>query len=182
MPRRDVAYVVGDHGMIYRHRILPANAPVAANSMEGIAMPPLANGVIERIGMLESGLDAIQSAIDATDSWPADGTFADWQTDDSGVWTESTIEDFGEFEQSLDYVAGELPELGRKHRNLNLVLEGLRLLGDLTGQGGGLRRSLQNLSSARDLDAVSAALLDMNAQLEASKASVTAFQTLRITQ
>jgi hypothetical protein len=74
-------------------------------------------------------------------------------------------------------VATGLPELGSKHRNLNLLLEGLKLLGDLTGQGNGLKDAFAGLRQARDPASVSAALLGLHSQLDAAKASVTAFES-----
>ena len=179
LPRRDVAYAVGDHGMIYRYRVVPQGTPTAANTIESVAMPPIANGVIGQLNNLEAGLDDLEAAFEATDDWPADGEVADWQTDDTDSWAEANFSDFDEFEQSVDYVSTGLPELGRKHRNLNLVIEGLRLLGDLTGQGSGLKQTFESLRQANDPDAVSAALLQMSSQLEASKASVEVFQSTR---
>ncbi len=169
LPRRDVAYAVGDHGMIYRYRVVSKGAPVAAHSVPMVAMPLLANGVIEELAELESDLDDIESAFEATDTWP---------TDDSTNWVETNFSEFEEFEQTVDSVSAGLPELGRKHRNLNLVLEGLSLLGELTGQGSGLKQSFESLRQAKDLDSVSAALLQMSSQLEASKASVEEFQSM----
>lgn len=169
LPRRDVAYAVGDHGMIYRYRVVSKGAPVAAHSVPMVAMPLLANGVIEELAELESDLDDIESAFEATDTWP---------TDDSTNWVETNFSEFEEFEQTVDSVSAGLPELGRKHRNLNLVLEGLSLLGELTGQSSGLKQSFESLRQAKDLDSVSAALLQMSSQLEASKASVEEFQSM----
>ena len=169
LPRRDVAYAVGDHGMIYRYRVIPQGAPVAAHSVSMVAMPLLANGVIEQLAELESDLDSIESAFESTDTWP---------TDDTTSWVETNFSEFEEFEQTVDEVSTGLPELGRKHRNLNLVLEGLSLLGDLTGQGSNLKQSLESLRQAKDLDSVSAALLQLNSELEASKASVEEFQSM----
>jgi hypothetical protein len=175
LPRRDRGYAVGGHGMIYRYRVVPEGTPTVANSIASVAMPPLANGVIEQLAELEAGLDDIEIAFEATD-WPADDQSAAWQTDDANSWVEANFTEFAEFEQTVDHVSAGLPELGRKHRNLNLVLEGLRLLGDLTGQGSGLKQSFESLRHANDLDSVSAALLQMTSELEASKASVEAFQ------
>jgi photosystem II stability/assembly factor-like uncharacterized protein len=179
LPRRDVAYAVGDHGMIYRYRVVPKGAPVAAHSVPMVAMPPLANGVIEQLTELQAGLDDIESAFEATD-WPAEGETAAWQTGGETSWVEANFDDFSEFEQSIVTVSSGLPELGRKHRNLNLVIEGLRLLGDLTGQGGDLQQSFQSLREAKDHDSVSAALLQMRSQLDASKASIEEFQSMRV--
>ncbi len=38
-PRRDRGYVVGDHGMIYRYRVVPATEEVPANAIVAPAMP-----------------------------------------------------------------------------------------------------------------------------------------------
>jgi len=176
LPRRDVAYVIGEHGMIYRYRAVPAGAPVAANAIEAIAMPPLANGVIEQLAELESGLDSIEAAVAATGDGGAAGV-AEPAADAELGWVEANFTEFGEFEATFDTVATGLPEMGSKHRNLNLLLEGLKLLGDLTGQGAGLKDAFAGLRQARDPASVSAALLGLHSQLDAAKASVTAFES-----
>src|SRR3970282_1656969 len=56
---------VGEHGMIYRYRPVAEGTPLATNAMEAIAMPPLANGVIEQIAELEVGLGDIEVAVAA---------------------------------------------------------------------------------------------------------------------
>jgi len=177
LPRRDVAYAVGPHGMIYRYSIVPAGTPTVANSIAAVAMPPLANGVIENVGELELGLAAIEAALAAPVAPPADaGAATDPALADAG-WVEANYTEFGAFETTFDSVATGLPAIGSKHRNLNLLLEGLKLLGDLTGQGSGLKDAFASLRQARDPASVSAALLGMHAQLEAAKTSLTAFET-----
>lgn len=180
LPRRDMGYAVGNHGMIYRYRVVPKGTPAAANSIEAVAMPPIAGSVIEQLAALESGLETMQAAFEATE-WPAEGDVADWQMEDADSWVEANFSEFDEFEQSVDSVSTGLPELGRRHRNLNLVIEGLRLLGDLTGQGSGLKQTFESLRHANDPETVSAALLQMSSQLEASKASVEVFQSMHTT-
>jgi hypothetical protein len=176
LPRRDVAYAVGGHGMIYRYRAVPEGTPLAANAIEAIAMPPLANGVIEQLTELEVGLADIEAAVAAAGDVGAAGV-AEPAADAELGWVEANFTEFGEFEAAFDTVATGLPEIGNKHRNLNLLLEGLKLLGDLTGQGNGLKDAFASLRQARDPATVSAALLGMHAQLEAAKVSVTAFET-----
>ena len=178
LPRRDVAYAVGGHGMIYRYRIVPAGTPAAPNSVAAVAMPPLANGVIASLGELEVGLESIEAALAAAGAAvpAAEGEAAAGADADLG-WVEANFTEFGEFEATFDTVATGLPEIGSKHRNLNLLLEGLKLLGDLTGQGSGLKDAFASLRQARDPASVSAALLGLHAELEAAKVSVTAFET-----
>jgi photosystem II stability/assembly factor-like uncharacterized protein len=171
-PRRDVGYVIGDHGMIYRYRVLPVDAPIVANAIAAIAMPPLANGVIAQIAEMEAGLDGIEEAVAGAAAEPS----AD-PTEDATGWVEANVAEFSEFEATVDTVASGLPEVGRRHRNLNLVLEGLRLLGDLTGQGGGLKDAFVTLREAKDPDSVSAALVGLHSQLDAARTSVAAFES-----
>jgi photosystem II stability/assembly factor-like uncharacterized protein len=175
LPRRDVAYAVGEHGMIYRYRVVAAGTPLAANTIEAIAMPSLANDVIEQLAELESGLDGIEAAVAAADSAQFTDAAAAGDTG-AADWFEANVPEFGEFEATIDTVAVGLPEIGRKHRNLNLLLQGLQLLGDLTGQGSGVKEAFMSLRQAKDLNSVSAALLGLHSQLDAAKTSVTAFE------
>lgn len=173
LPRRDVGYVVGDHGMIYRYRSVPESTPVSANTIAGVAMPPLANGVIEDLGALDRGLADIESAIAAAGD--------SGSTVDSALgWVESNVPEFAELEATLDAVTAGLPEIGRKHRNLNLVTEGLKLLGDLTGQSGGLAEGFASLRQAKDVESVSSALLALHAGVAAARTSVTAFEAAQV--
>ncbi|HLF11520.1 MAG TPA: YCF48-related protein [Gammaproteobacteria bacterium] len=176
LPRRDVAYAVGEHGMIYRYRAVPEETPLAANAIEAIAMPPLANGVIEQLAELEVGLGGIETAVAATGDVGA-ARVVEPAADAELGWVEANFTEFGEFEATFDTVATGLPEMGSKHRNLNLLLEGLKLLRDLAGEGAGLKDAFTGLREARDPASVSAALLEMHAQLEAAQVSVTAFET-----
>ena len=185
LPRRDVAYLVGDHGMIYRYRIVAAAEPVAAGAVAAPAMPPLANEVLEQIEALDSGLDSFAAAVEEA----ANGADAS-ATDASGA-PASEIAGTGEFwaggpeleaqftelQATVDEIAVGVPEVGRKHRNLNLLTVGLKLLGDLTGQGSGLKNAFASLRQASDLESTSAALGAMAAELEAMRASVAAFDS-----
>jgi photosystem II stability/assembly factor-like uncharacterized protein len=180
LPRRDIGYVVGDHGMIYRYRTVPAATPAVPNTVAGVAMPPLANDVIEDLGELELGLESIEAAVAAA---PSDGSAPAGTGEVAGQdlgWIEANYADFGTFETTIDEVATGLPELGRKHRNLNLLLEGMRLFGDLTGQGGGIKNAFASLRQAQDPASVSAALLELHGQLDAAKTSVVAFESTPI--
>ena len=120
LPRRDVAYAVGEHGMIYRYRTVPEGTPLATNAMEAIAMPPLANGVIEQIAELEVGLGDIEVAVAAAGDVGAAGAVEPTADAELG-WVEANFTEFGEFEATFDTVATGLPEIGSKHRNLNQI-------------------------------------------------------------
>jgi photosystem II stability/assembly factor-like uncharacterized protein len=181
MPRRDVAYAVGEHGMIYRYRIVEPGTPAVANSIDTVAMPPLANDVVEQVADLEAGLDGIEAAMAAaTPAGTGEVAAPAGEAASAEVgWVEANYEQFDELETTVDAVATELPVVGQKHRNLNLLLGGLQLLSDLTGRGGGIKQTFASLRQARDAQSVATALLGLRSELEATKASLEAFETFK---
>jgi photosystem II stability/assembly factor-like uncharacterized protein len=187
LPRRDIAYLVGDHGMIYRYRVVPAAEPVPAGAVAAPAMPALATEVLEQIDELDAGLESFAAAVeeaaasgsDAAAS--ADGSTAS-ATESAGTgefWAggPELEAQFSELQATVDEIAVGVPEVGRKHRNLNLLTVGLQLLSDLSGQGSGLKNAFASLRQAGDLESTSAALGAMAAELEAMRASVAAFDS-----
>jgi photosystem II stability/assembly factor-like uncharacterized protein len=59
LPRRDRAYAVGDHGMIYRYSVVPESAPVTAKALASPAMPGLDNGVLLQLAQLDTRIDKL---------------------------------------------------------------------------------------------------------------------------
>jgi photosystem II stability/assembly factor-like uncharacterized protein len=175
LPRRDVAYLVGPHGMIYRYRIVPTTEPAAAGVVAAPAMPPLANEVLAQIEELDSGLDSFAAAVEkaAASQGSADGTVS------GEFWAGAELDaQFTELQAAVDEIAVGVPEVGRKHRNLNLLTVGLQLLSELTGRGSGLKNAFTSLGQARDLESTSAALGAMSAELDAMRSSVAAFESV----
>jgi photosystem II stability/assembly factor-like uncharacterized protein len=182
MPRRDVAYLVGAHGMIYRYRVVPTAEPMAAGVVAAPAMPPLANEVLAQIAELDSGLDSFAAAVEeaaanlSTEAASAPSASAGAASGE--FWAGPELEaQFTELQATVDEIALGVPEVGRKHRNLNLLTVGLKLLGELTGQGSGLKNAFASLGQARDLESTSAAIGAMAAELDAMRSSVAAFDT-----
>ena len=79
----------------------------------------------------------------------------------------------------VDSVSTGVPQLGRKHRNLNMVNYGLKLLGDLTGQGSSLKQAFASLRQAKSAEDASAAFTSLHAQLDGMKTSADAFKTAK---
>jgi photosystem II stability/assembly factor-like uncharacterized protein len=171
LPRRDRAYAVGDHGMIYRYSVVPDATPVAAKALAFPAMPGLDNAVLAQIAKLETGLEKIDGALDAAGSGGADA---------SGDWSSAAVDQqLAQLQTTVDTVATGVPAMGRKHRNLNLAMFGLQLLGDLTGQSGGLKQAFMNLTQSKDAASASTALQSLHGQLDAMKVSVESFKSAR---
>jgi photosystem II stability/assembly factor-like uncharacterized protein len=171
LPRRDRAYVVGDHGMIFRYSVVPASAPVAAATVISPAMPALDNGVLGQLAQLDTRVDTLSKQLE---SGAGGGAGADWTDTPAG-------QELLQLQGTVDAVATGVPGMGRKHRSLNLLNYGLTLLGDLTGQGSELKQAFAGLRGARDLQSVSTALTSLNGQIDAMKTSVATFQSAKRT-
>jgi hypothetical protein len=172
LPRRDRAYAVGDHGMIYRYSVVPESTPVAAKALAFPAMPGLDNAVLTQIAKLESGLSKIDGALEA-----AAGSGA---SEASGDWSSTAVDQqLAQLQSTVDTVTTGVPAMGRKHRNLNLAMFGLQLLGDLSGQSGGLKQAFTTLVQSKDAASASTALQSLHGQLDAMKSSVEMFKSIR---
>jgi photosystem II stability/assembly factor-like uncharacterized protein len=74
LPRRDRAYVVGEHGMIYRYRVVPAGDAATVKALAAPAMPIFDSPLDDRVGELDQVVDALESAVAAApDSGPGSG-------------------------------------------------------------------------------------------------------------
>jgi hypothetical protein len=160
--------------MIYRYSVVPESAPVAARAVAAPAMPGLDNAVLAQIAQLESRLDKIDAAVEAA------GGAADAGAAVGGDWSSAAVDQqLAQMQSTIDTVASGVPTMGSKHRNLNLVMLGLQLLGDLTGQGNGLKEAFTNLRQSQDLGSASTALQSLHGTLDSMKTSVESFQTAR---
>lgn len=174
LPRRDRAYVVGEHGMIYRYSVVPESTAVSAKILPAPAMPPLDNAVLAQIQKLETSLDRIDAVVIGAGSGAASGVPA------GGDWSSTGVDqELAQLQTTVDAVASGVPAMGSKNRNLNLLMFGLKLLGDLTGQGNGLKEAFTSLRQSQDPGGASAALQSLHGQLDAMKASVESFQNAR---
>jgi photosystem II stability/assembly factor-like uncharacterized protein len=167
LPRRDRAYVVGEHGMIFRYSVMPESAPVAAAAVLSPAMPALDNRVLSQLSQLDTRIDALSEKLES-----GGAAATDWATTPAG-------QELLQLQGTVEAVASGVPNMGRKHRSLNLLGFGLTLLGDLTGQGSELKQAFAALRDSRDLKSVSAALANINGQVDAMKTSVATFQSAR---
>ena len=173
-PRRDVAYAVGDHGMIYRYRIVPDATPAPAHALAGPAMPSLDNAVLAQITTLETRLDKIESVVEGGGTAGTNGSDANADWSDPALQTQ-----IDQLQGTVDAVSSGAPQLGRKYRNLNMAMFGLKLLGDLTGQGSSLKQSFAGLRQAKSMEDASVALTNLHAQLDGMKSSVDMFRAAK---
>ena len=177
-PRRDVAYAVGNHGMIYRYRVVPDATPAPAHALAAPAMPSLDNAVLAQISTLETRLDKIESVVEGEEAAGSGGRAQTAQAREG--WSDPALQQqIAQLQGTVDAVSTGVPQLGRKHRNLNMAMFGLQLLGDLTGQGSSLKDSFTGLRQAKSAADASAALTSLHAQLDGMKSSVDVFRAAK---
>jgi photosystem II stability/assembly factor-like uncharacterized protein len=63
LPRRDRGYVVGDHGMIFRYRLVPMDEPIAAKVLAAPVMPSFDTPLDNQVTDLTSAVDQLQSSV-----------------------------------------------------------------------------------------------------------------------
>ncbi len=63
LPRRDRGYLVGDHGMIYRYRVVPATEQVAAKAIQEVAMPVFDSPLDEQVEQLQGQVAALEEEV-----------------------------------------------------------------------------------------------------------------------
>lgn len=183
LPRRDRAYAVGDHGMIYRYSVVPESAPTAAKAIASPAMPGLDNAVLQQLAQLDTRIDKLGEQLRVSAAGTSAGgaapggasagaaaaTGADWISTPVG-------QELTQIQASIDTVSSGVPAMARKHRSLNLLSFGLQLLGDVSAEGSQLKSAFASLRQAKDLNSVSVALQNLNGQVEAMKTSVQTFK------
>ena len=157
-PRRDRAYAVGNHGMVYRYSVVPAEY-TAANSIEtpavGVFSSPLDDQVEEFVADVEAfsaengGPSTGASSGSATAFDPGSGS-----TGSSAAKAKRGGITLGKLQALLDVIGTSMPDFLARYRNLNLLFEGARTTAGMptwlqTVKGGlAAFRSLADNSSA----------------------------------
>jgi photosystem II stability/assembly factor-like uncharacterized protein len=174
LPRRDTAYVVGEHGMVYRYRVVPADEPVAANAIPAPAMPIFDSPLDEQVEQFDDQVEDFKQEV-MEDAQTGEGSAAG--NDEEG-WAEANYgEQIENLETTLEAVSGEIPKFTGKYRNLNLLFAGVQVVGKLFGQTQGLKDAFQAFRKARDPQSALAALTELSSKAgELVQTTKTAFQ------
>ncbi len=64
LPRRDRAFVVGDHGMVYRYRVVPIEY-AAAGALDAPAMPAYGGAILDYLQQMKAQVAALQAKLGA---------------------------------------------------------------------------------------------------------------------
>jgi hypothetical protein len=105
VPRRDLIYVVGDHGMIFRYRIVPTDY-TAKGIVDAPLMQPYGGPIVTQLQQMQTQVAALQSQISAAG---ASGSSASGASTGGGGFSQSASS--GSFAQntSSQSIAGTAP-------------------------------------------------------------------------
>jgi len=192
-PRRDRAYVVGTHGMVYHYRTIPVAQAMPPRSLPAPLMPGFGSPLDEQVTELDTLVEAIEADIAAMPDAPADSTAsappdlggADSAVADPGVdggalppaspfTMACCAERLNQLYLAISAVAQSLPQFLSKNSNDNLLLVGLRMLTDLPAQFGDLKAGLRAFRLAGDKESAIEALAQVVAAVDALRQGVEA--------
>lgn len=160
LPRRDRGYVVGDHGMVYRYRVVPVtySAPNAVDApIVGTFASPLDVQVEQ---LLSEARAAGGSGGEATAS--VAGNPAARSAGSAGkAAAPGGGNTLAKLQALLNAVGASVPQFLSRYRNLNLVYEGARTSAALPGWFETVKEGFATFRSAPDRNAAQAALAQM---------------------
>jgi hypothetical protein len=186
LPRRDRAYAVGEHGMVFRYRVVPVETTVA-HAVASPAMPGIPTALATEVTKLEaqfSALDGVvQSAPESPSSSPGDPS---GRTDSAGGAALLGSADappsafvagccgkrLSTLELLLKAVGGIVPDFLSKYKNLNLLAQGLRTASVLPETAASLKSAFRSFRSSTDRAAATTALTEVKTVLAGLKAAV----------
>ncbi|MGH7583496.1 MAG: WD40/YVTN/BNR-like repeat-containing protein [Gemmatimonadales bacterium] len=167
IPRSDRAYAVGDHGMIFRYRVVSVTATdVAPAALAAPAMPglPMALGtdvqqLQGQVAAIDSGLAAfVPPAAAPMPSGTVANGMAPFVSDCCGKRVSS-------LQLIFAAVTNIVPEFTSKYRNLNLLTQGLRTAAALPDATTALRAALETFRTAGDKTSAQNALSQIKTAL-----------------
>ncbi|HEY8196215.1 MAG TPA: YCF48-related protein [Gemmatimonadales bacterium] len=161
-PRRDRAYVVGDHGMIMRYRMLGAAEKTASGALAAPAMAPYATPLegqaAEVLGLLES-VQPVENGNTAEGG--SSGETAEEETEQGNPAAAGFAiapPKLKKMDLLLTALGTSVPSFLDQFANLNLLAARLRSASDLPGRLAELQAALTAVKKANDKAAAHAAL------------------------
>jgi photosystem II stability/assembly factor-like uncharacterized protein len=148
LPRRDRGFVVGEHGMIYRYRIVPVAEDVP-KSIAAPLMPVFDSPLDDQIEKLPGQLASLEKSAAGAGDAPAAFT-----------------EQLNAIEATLGAASTEAPRFTARYRNLNLLAVGFQMATELPSQLQGLRESLQALKQGNNFKSTATALPDVRTKAQ----------------
>jgi hypothetical protein len=138
LPRRDRGYAVGDHGMIYRYRVVPATQTVA-KSIAAPAMPVFDSPLDKQVAALEQQMQTLQDGV--------------------------TDAEVTQIEATANALVAATPQFAGKLKNLNLVFQGFEVAKDLVNRSKTVKDTVSSLRGTRDPAAIQSAVQQLTGQV-----------------
>ena len=162
LPRRDRGYVVGDHGMIYRYRLVPTTY-TAKGVIEAPRLPLIDFTVPTEIVQLSAEAHSLQATLKEANTAKSDGgtTTVAGATEPASVTQQITTA-----ENTLNDIAVQAPAFVSRYRNLNLLMVGLQMASTLPQQIVDLKQSLAALKTGKDAQTRVTAVTDLTTKLQ----------------
>ena len=179
-PRRDRAYVVGDHGMVFRYTVVPAARALGPNDKAAPAMPAFDSPLDDQVEQLEAVIDVLGTELGAADAGPGGGAAGGASGDAAAVadqpfdaplpppseyMASCCRKSFSRLETALGALSTTLPEFIGKYRNLNLLLAAVRMSAEMPDQYRAVVGGLRAFRTAQDKQTAEAALASVRAAL-----------------
>lgn len=179
LPRRDRGFVVGEHGMIYRYRVIGGSEATPAKAISAPPMPAFDSPLDEQVTQLDGAVDALEESVAAEPEVPANATAA--EASEAGAEMEELHGDaaqmspftaaccakpLGKFDLLLTAVTGLVPQFLGQYKNTNLLVAGLQMLSDLPGDVNELNTALRAFRKAPDKVGAQAALAQVAAAIQ----------------
>ena len=165
LPRRDRGYVVGDHGMVFRYRVVPMNYS-APNILDAPILGTVNSPLDVQVEQLASEAQSLAGAGGATSGGGtgsgAGGAVAVSQGagsgSTSGGGTRTGGSALAKIQALLDAVGASVPQFLSRYRNLNLMFEGARTTASLPGWLETVKQGFAAFRNASDKTAAAGAL------------------------
>jgi photosystem II stability/assembly factor-like uncharacterized protein len=157
LPRRNRAYVVGAHGMIFRYSVVPAAEPTPPSGAEGPAMPEFESELEEQVETVDSEWEELETEIESA---------AEDAADSAMVADACCAKSLNDFQDAVDALTPLVPKFLARHRNANLIIAGLQFLGLLPDHLAETKAALAKLRRARGPTGTAAALSELSAAIE----------------
>ncbi len=180
LPSRDRGYVVGNHGMIYRYRVVPATY-TSKGMIDAPLMPGFDSTVPREVATLTDVVAQLRTKLPAATPGQSGGFQQDTQAPGSGApgvgpagggYVNSCC---GPLMQQLETTgntfATDAPAFSQRFRNLNLIFQGLDFLNGVVNQANTLKQSIRALREAKNGPAAAAALNTVSTQVNGISSS-----------
>jgi photosystem II stability/assembly factor-like uncharacterized protein len=199
LPRRDRAYVVGKHGMVYRYRIVPVEY-TAKGMIDGPPMPAYGGQMNTDLDNMKVQVKALQDKLASAAAVqrpvlqsvafrvPSRGPAQAQQNPAGGAgFTQDTMDapmspamqsccttEIQGLQTNVGSFSQQAPLFAGKFRNLNVLFVGMNMLADLMGRAQAMRGSFVALKKAPDRQAAAVALQNFSGQLQGTSQTVSA--------